>query len=153
MSLPPYVRESLVMPSVSLKVKNKYLNLVLNSSVLTKAEKINKLLTSKTLKKREVTKQIEELNKESGAIKKKIWDLVNGNNYEESLNSYQQLYDQNKKATAELSEIIRTLKVMTKVIHPIPENVMKFGDQTIKSKPSDFKLHLVKRTYVNFEWN
>jgi len=141
------------MPSVSLKVKNKYLNLVLNSSVLTKAEKINKLLTSKTLKKREVTKQIEELNKESGAIKKKIWDLVNGNNYEESLNSYQQLYDQNKKATAELSEIIRTLKVMTKVIHPIPENVMKFGDQTIKSKPSDFKLHLVKRTYVNFEWN
>lgn len=142
--LPPYLMESLVIPNVSIETKNNYLRLALGSTILRKDEKINRLLTLKSLSKRDVNKQIAEFNREESAIKKKLWKLVNGSDYKAAINAYRKLHDQKQKVKQEIADISYILKVMTRLVHLIPDNINKTTNINVKSKSIGFKIHLVR---------
>jgi len=142
--VPPYVRDLLVIPFVSVELKNECLDLILGSTVLDKAQKIDQLLNLTKLKKHDVNRLIAKLKKERDQLKEVVWDLVNGSSYKASITAYKRLYDQEEKVKTDAESIVYILKVMKRLIYLLPERSVNLHACTVKSKPFDFELYLIK---------
>jgi len=141
--LPPYVRDSLLIPFFSMDDKNDCLDLIFSSTSLNEAEKVDQLLNLQKLTKADVSRLVAKLKREGFLLKEVVWDLVNGSDYKASITAYKRLYEEQEKVKAEVENIVSILKVVKKLVYLQPRNPVDFNSRIVKSEPLESKLHLV----------